>query len=308
MRQIAKQLHQALLKKKSVREFQTNLQEMQKAGSVTEQQYHSLSERYAQQMAESDAEIGRLRETLSQHVEKDREELVARREELENLEVRHQVGEIPPKAFQKASQKATRKIERLEARIGSRQRLIEAQSSGDMDNWFSAHGQGETVFSLPLGIGNVGNPLLVLADRRRWPGLAGGVLLLISLGLTWLSVPRLASFSLTEVSDTLFAVGLVGGILALAVSFLAGARFRSIAHLAIAVIALAVWLIVWPSGGGDAAAELEATLGRMYTELAHTREGLYMYLAGCGMLVVSGTFLAKAKQIAFSNRAQEVEE
>lgn len=125
-------LKEAFAKKERTVGLLANLTKMRSEGSVTEDQYQSMRAGYDQTIDSLSQEIDRIKREINADLQAKEKEMEGYRQELSNLPVRQNIGEISADELQKSEKALGDKIEKIEKEISALKALASAQSSSDI--------------------------------------------------------------------------------------------------------------------------------------------------------------------------------
>lgn len=303
MSKTASELQRAFLTKEEIERLLANLEELNSAGSITAEQYTYIIKDYNERLSAANSAIAQFRVELKNQLDDSRTSLGNNRVELDRLELRFRVGELPLENYERLERKLQRRVDRIQGEITELERFLEANSSGDMGTLSSGSRRvrgGTSEFSMPEASSFtefVGSVAEVADPRTKLLGLVGGVFLFISVFMPWVSlgVPGFRlNFLAGDLSGHLVAAGVMCGLLAVGASFLARSDTRGLVHIAVGAIALIVVLIVGLSIRSflQSLAESMGGWGRGIWEITRgmidTREGLVFYIMAAIALICGG--------------------
>ena len=126
-----RKLQLAFSKVEKGKELLARLEELNDAGEVTEEQYTSKKEQYSQLVEEGTKEVESIKTSLTTKIEALKRDLERFPKELEDLELKSKLGEIPAESFARREQRLRAKIERLEKDVEDNEKLLEAETADD---------------------------------------------------------------------------------------------------------------------------------------------------------------------------------
>jgi len=126
-----RKLQLAFSKKEKGEQLLARLEELNDAGDVTEEQYTSKKEQYTQLIEEGKKEVESIKTSLSTKVEALKRDLERFPKELEDLELKSKLGEIPAENFARREQRLRGKIEHIEKDVETNESLLEAECAED---------------------------------------------------------------------------------------------------------------------------------------------------------------------------------
>jgi hypothetical protein len=308
-----KRLIELLAVKDEVEGFLGNLEKLKADGSITEEQYIATREEYYERLGTAASEIARIKNELKKHLEANKLDIETTRQELDNLDVRHKVGELPLNKYQSSERKLRATIDQLELTAGELKRLVDAKSSADLGISFAKTGIAAT--ELPTTakkakpVKEVKPPKAkrlktrapelpslarvapaeegLLKPRTKIAALIGGALLLLSVFLPWIAASEklgkeLGSESGIGVSMIIGAAGIIGGFVTIGSAFFPSPKARSAVQIVMAVLALAALPAIVLMG-------ILPLLSEYARSLVIIREGLYVYIIAAILLIIVGS-------------------
>lgn len=283
-----RKLKAAFLRKEGTQDYLSNLERLKEGGSVAEEQYESLKSEYRQRLTTIDSEIVGIKNEFTRELEDSRRDLKLYRAELEKLGIKYKVGEVRLEKYRSSDQKLRRKMEKIESKISELESLISVSSSADIG--VPAARLGFTLPELSSFGEFVSSPQELLTPWTRLLGPVGGLLLFISIFLTWVSAYGFISFSGIQAHALIGAAVIICGLVGIGAAFLTQARTRGLLHIVIGALALIFFLIVFLpdliSDSQEAAAwGVPLIIGA----------GVYIYLLASIAVIVGGVFDLRAK-------------
>jgi len=125
-------LQGAFLRKEENQNFLSNLERLKAERSVTDEQYAVTKGRYQQDLTVAVSEIANIKSQLKLHLQTTEQNLSKVRAQLEELDIRHKVGELTLEEYQSSQQELMKMIGQTENTIARLQRLIAAKSSAEI--------------------------------------------------------------------------------------------------------------------------------------------------------------------------------
>jgi len=126
-----RKLQLAFSKMEKGKQLLARLEELNDAGEITEEQLTSKKEQYSQLIEEGTKEIESIRTALVTKVEALKRDLEKYPKELEDLELKSKLGEIPAESYARREQRLRAKIDRLEKDVEENEKLLEAETAED---------------------------------------------------------------------------------------------------------------------------------------------------------------------------------
>jgi len=127
-----KRLSEAFAVKEEIEGFLTNLEQLKADGSITEEQYITARKEYYRKLGLATSDIARIKNELKEQLEANQRDVEARRHDLDNLEVRHKVGELSLENYQSSERKLRTEVQKLEQYSEVLTNLIKANSAADI--------------------------------------------------------------------------------------------------------------------------------------------------------------------------------
>jgi hypothetical protein len=297
-----RELQRAFSGKEKYEKLLSNLEALKGKGVVTEDQYSSMKTGYQRSQEQAVATVNQLKMKITQDIQSEETNIQRQNVELQNLDARFKVGEIRADDLQKAEQRIRVKIQRSQSTVKDLNRLIAAQSSADVGGYVevktgTGSGGGATSLSdlsLP-GIGQVLSGIRgtspsdfteirtdmqeILTPSRELIGPAGGLLLLVSLFLPWVSVFGMSVnfFAVPGFYPTFLVIVALAGM---GSAFLIRENARGTLQFAMGAIAL---LVISFAFFFD-----PRTITQFGTLISFLGIGFYLFVVAALMMIVSG--------------------
>lgn len=233
----AKKLQAALLQKEKNQNYLSNLERLKVNGSVTTDQYETMKTGYHQNMTASVSEIANIKSSLKLQLQATQQNISSIRMELENLNLKHKVGELSLEKYQQTQQKLTRTISKNETAVNDIQKLIAAKSSAQVA--FISPSAG---FSLPNS--SMTMPDFTAEDVLSPLGIAAFIIAAIMLiALLFLPVYTVWGIEAGTLMKANVGIGIVCLLASLGYAgavFIKEQKVRAMAHLIIGGIAILI--------------------------------------------------------------------
>jgi len=306
----AKKLQDVFSLKEECETYLANLEELGQEDSVSQELYASMKENYQRRIAQATAEIARIKGGLTGELEDRQRHLEAYELELKRVSLRLKVGELSLDAYLPAERKLRRSLKETESEKEEIRRLLAAESSIEVQDYRGvpiqkiaapkiekARPPREAKPEIPQARAFpsfVTSANQIATPRTRLLALIGGVVLIVSIFLKWVSTKAIFGISLafsgSDLSTVIFVVAIACGIIALVTTFLAQSRHRGILCIAAGAVALIALLVVWLSGPSVPVelSEFGQSLQQELMEIMTIREGLYLYVISAIAVLVSG--------------------
>jgi hypothetical protein len=285
--------------KGEVESFLANLEKLKADGSITEEQYVATREEYYERLGTVASEIARIKNEFKRKLGSTQHDIETYRQELDNLDVRHKVGELPSGKYQSSERKLRATIEQLELTAGELKRLVDAKSSVDMgvtsakkaapgkDIKLPKTKMPKAKTAAPPPLARVTPPEEgFLRPRTKIAALVGGALLLASVFLPWIAASEklgkeLGSESGMGISMIIGAAGIGCGLVAIGSAFFPSHKARGAVQIVMAVLALAAPLAIVLMG-------TLPLLSEYFRTLVVIREGPFLYIIAAILLIITG--------------------
>jgi len=233
-----KRLQAAFLQKERNQNFLSNLTRLKSEGSVTQEQYEAMKSSYQQSMTAAVSEISNIKNQLKLRLQATQQHISTLQKQMEDLNIKHKVGEIPFEKYQNSQKKLTRIISQNETAIGDIQKLMTAKSSTQV-------GIVTPKFETPVSFEKIGMPDFtsegILSPLSITALIIAGVMLITVLFLPAITIDYLSG---QENVTFMKADTFMGGICLLAALAFAGVVFikeqiiKGRAHVCIAIVSL----------------------------------------------------------------------
>jgi len=296
-----RELQRAFSGKEKYEKLLSNLEALKGKGVVTEDQYSSMKTGYQRSQEQAVATVNQLKMKITQDIQSEETNVQRQNVELQNLDARFKVGEIKADDLQKAEQRIRVKIQRSQSMVKELNRLLAAQSSAEVGGYVDVKtGTGSAGgVSLPgLSVPGIGDALStvrgtsvsdfteirtdmqeILIPSRELIGPAGGLLLLVSLFLPWVSVFGMSVnfFAMPGFYPTFLVIAALAGM---GSAFLIRENARGTLQFAMGAIAL---LVIFFAFFFD-----PRTITQFGTLISFLGIGFYLFVMACIALIVGG--------------------
>ena len=297
---LARRLEETLRKKETAEGYRANLQRLQAEGTVNAENYSRMLEGYDRSVTDASKALSELAVLIAEEIGKSERELAGLREELARLQVRRNVGELNDRDFERSARPLERRIQALEASRDLCAKLQVARRTADLPRT-NTRTAGATAGSPIFASRRISIPDSaaftqfspiedMTTPRFKALGLAGGILLLISVLAKWVSSDVSATIAGSDVSRWLLVVGFVGAAVGIYGSLLVLPRARGLLHLGVAAIGLIVFVGVLLAFNYKSVTviELGGTTIQMGRGTIRFREGFYLYLVAIAAMAYYG--------------------
>jgi len=320
MMRAERKLQEAYSRKERAERLLSNLENLRREGSIDESQYESMKMEYMQMLNSATTEIEQLKSEIGREIESTQRNLEIYNQELNNLGVKFKVGELSADEYQRSEQRIRRRIEETQQKLSELKRLFESKTSADVGGYIEVKEvRSKKAKELTTGISfptlnNIISSIRetsgsdftefvttfedVMTPRTKLIGLIGGILMIISLFLPWVSISvfgLLLSFSAFSLHGGLGGIGLIAGLFSVLAAFLERSNARGILHLGMGILAILALLIVWASAPGISGAEglygeITEKMMEELMKMITIREGFYLYIISFIIVIVGGLF------------------
>ncbi|MDD1668531.1 MAG: hypothetical protein LUO97_01905 [Methanomicrobiales archaeon] len=294
-------LQRAYSEKEKYEKLLSNLDALKGKGAVSDDQYTSMKSGYQRTQEQAVATVNQLKLKVTQEIQTEETNVQRQNTELQTLDTRFKVGEIKADDLQKAEQRIRGKIQRSQATIKDLNRLLNAQSSADVGGYVDVKPGSRSggSASLPgLSIPGIGEALSairgtspsdfteirtdtqeILTPSRELIGPAGGLFLLISLFLPWISVFGM-SVNLFAMPGFYATICVIAALAGMGSAFLIRENARGTLQFAMGAIAL---LVIFFAFFFD-----PRTITQFGTLVQFLGIGFYLFVVATLMLIVGG--------------------
>jgi hypothetical protein len=296
-----RELQKAFSAKEKYEKLLSNLDALKGKGQVSEDQYNSMKTGYQKSQEQAVATVSQLKMKITQDIQSEETNIQRQNVELQNFDTRFKVGEIKADDLQKAEQRIRAKIQRSQSAVKDLNRLLAAQSSADVGGYIDVKtggGSGSTVSVSGADFPGIGQAISairetsvsdfteirtdtseILVPSREIIGPAGGLLLLISLFLPWVSVFGMSVnfFAMPGFYPTILVIAALVGM---GSAFLIRENARGTLQFATGAIAL---LLIFFAFFFD-----PRTITQFGTLISFLGIGFYLFVAATLMMIVGG--------------------
>jgi len=320
MTENVKKLADALTAKDKVESYLSNLEKLKVEGSVTEEQYASISKEYYERLGQATSQVVLIKNELKKEHESIQQKISAQKQQMAVIEAKHKVGELSAEQFKAAEKEQSAVIQQLEHDSREVALLIKANTAADINS--SAGKSAAPVQTSPTAAGaTVREPAAVqtketepsreaapkaqIKERPALPAIAPslknllksrtgpvivvcGILLLVVVFLPWIAASEklgeeFGSASGMDISVILGAIGILCGLASIAIAFVFSQMPRGILLIIIGIIALVTLLVIVVTGSLPLLSELARSL-------IVIREGLYLYIIISLIIIGTGIY------------------
>jgi len=102
MTENVKKLADALTAKDKVESYLSNLEKLKVEGSVTEEQYASISKEYYERLGQATSQVVLIKNELKKEHESIQQKISAQKQQMAVIEAKHKVGELSAEQFKAA--------------------------------------------------------------------------------------------------------------------------------------------------------------------------------------------------------------
>jgi len=296
-----RELQRAFSGKEKYEKLLSNLEALKGKGGLTEDQYTSMKTGYQRSQEQAVATVNQLKMKITQDIQSEETNVQRQNMELQNLDARFKVGEIRADDLQKAEQRVRGKVQKSQAVILDLNRLLKAQSSADVGGYVEVKtgaGSAGTTSLQGLSVPGIGEAISgvrgtsvsdfteirtdmqeILSSSRELIGPGGGLLLLISLFLPWVSMFGFGA-NIFAVSGLHGAICLIAALAGIGSAFLVRENARGTAQLAagaIAFVAIFIGFFLDPR-----------TITQFGTLMSFLGIGFYLFVVACIAMIVGG--------------------
>jgi hypothetical protein len=323
MSETTERLIEAFSNKNSIETYIANLEQLKANGSITEDEYVSVSDEYYERLGLATSGIVQLKNELKKELEVTRGELAVRRRELAMLETRHKIGELSAEQYKESEKELAPRVAKLDRDAIELDTLINANSLAEIGALSGAERKAapERTYSGPSGVPTrdkvpqkdkkilkkepprekvkeprtpVDTAQAVKSFSKSWVRLlmAGcGVFLLASAFLPWISASEklgagYGSSSGMNVSVILGIAVLICGIIAVITAVLLSGTKNRIIQIILGCIAVAAIVFVIVTGR----LPLLSELARSFMVL---NAGFYLCVIASVIMLATGIFVKR---------------
>ena len=242
-----KELRAAYSMQEKAERLLANLEKLNDEGSITQDQYQALKADYTKIHRDAVSQVTEVKAKLQTDVDAKQKLLDIFRQELSNLEARFKVGELSAEVYMKSEQGVKRKLRKLEDQTSELRMLVATKSSADVGGYVDIEIQRpkEKRISLPslprIPVPQISVPGTlgeVVSSRLGVASLVVGIIMVITVFLPW-------EIGFSGIESGAGILCLIMGLVYAGVTFVAGAKIRSLGHIgagAIAIIGLILFL------------------------------------------------------------------
>lgn len=282
-----RKLQLAYSRKEKLEKLIANLEDLQKEGQVTEDQYNSIRRDYDRLHTEALKAVEDIRAALQKNLEKKQIEIKDLNQNLENLGVRFKIGEMPEVDYQKAQDRIKRTIQTRQEEVAGLQALLNAKFSADVGGYVEVKIEAPKGFAstvgemLPSGLPEVGALSDKVSRRPSFLPLILGIVIFISVFLPWVSADF--GFGMTETANGMDngwgTLALIMAIICVLVSFIAIPKIKGTGLIASGILAIVGVIAYWFSIRGE--------LG-MFQEIVSPSFGLFITALAAIVVLITG--------------------
>lgn len=188
-----KALQEAFSKKERAERLMVNLENLKRDKAIDEKQYASMKNEYAKTLNEANLEIGQIKNQISVELTARQRDLDSYNQNLKNLELRFNVGELKTEEYQRASQNIRKKIESTQQKLSELKGFVESKSSAEVGGYVETVERAKGVSTGGINIieqlTNIVEQLT--ASPKKLIAVIAGILIIIGgLSLLWSSGPE----------------------------------------------------------------------------------------------------------------------
>lgn len=255
-----KKLQLAYSRKEKLEKLMANLENLKTENGITQEQYDSIKNNYKNLYAESVKAVDDIKVTLKSDLGKKQGELTNLNQELDNLNVRAKIGEMPAAEMQKSQERINSTIQTRQKEVATLEALINAESSSDVGGYV------EVNIEAPKGIGSIVGGINLSGLTRGGGEAAGyftpqpyllslilGVVLFICIFLPWASYSGFGYRASANGTDSGWGVlTLLMSLVCVGLSFVAPIKTRAMGMIGSGALGLIGVIAYWfrVSGSG----------------------------------------------------------
>jgi len=232
-------LRAAFLKKEQSQSLLSNLERFRAEGSVTAAQCAAMKARYQQDLTVAVSEIANIKSQLKLQLQATEQNLSTLRAGLEELDIRHKVGELTLEEYNSSKQKLMKTIDRTDGETSELQRLIAGKSSNQIGE---LHRVGVRFPSGKLSMPNISGKG-ILSPLGIASFIIAGLMLISVFFMPALSALGI-NISFMQINPGIGIVCLVAALAFAGAVFLKGPTSSGKAHMGIGIVVLLVLSVV----------------------------------------------------------------
>jgi len=289
----AHDLYSALVLKEKIQDSLSSLEQLKASGAIGTRKYVKKKTAYQNEMIRVVSAIAATKNRLRRRMQLARNKLSDLKLSIDQINAKFTSEKMPPTKYQSGLAILTEKQQNIRDEIEVVNKLLLAKSSRDV-----AIIKGGIRYGMPVETSAVqagGFPIRLITRPAKICGLIGGILLIISIFLPWLSV-RLG-FTWTDVailgvglSLFLAVAGLIGGLISIATALFTKIRWWGVVEMVVGIAGFIALLTTWSLiSGGLNNQEVEQVLMRQLLKTAVLREGFYLFILGAILCITGGS-------------------
>jgi hypothetical protein len=286
-------LYSALLSKEKTQSSLSSLEQLKANGAIGARKYVKKKTAYQNEMIRLVSAIATGKNQLRQRMQLARNRLSDLKASIDQINAKFASGNMSPTKYQSGLAILTEKQQSIRDEIEVVNKLLLVKSSQEV-----AIIKGKIGYGMPVPTSAVqagGFPIRLITRPAKICGLIGGILLIISIFLPWLSV-RLG-FTWTDVaimgiglSLFLAVAGLIGGLISIATALFTKIRWWGVIEMVVGIAGCIALLTTWSLiSGGLNNQEVEQEIMRQLIKTAVLREGFYLFILGAILCIIGGS-------------------
>jgi hypothetical protein len=285
-------LYSALLSKEKTQSSLSSLEQLKANGAIGASKYVKKKTAYQNEMIRSVSAIATRKNKLREQMQLARNRLSDLKASIDQINAKFTSGKMPPTRYQSGLAILTEKQQSIRDEIEVVNRLLLVKSSQEVAIIKGKIGYGMLVATSAVQAG--GFPIRLITRPAKICGLIGGILLIISIFLPWLSVrPGITwtDIAVLGVGLSLFltAAGLFGGLISIATALFTRIRWWGVIEMVVGIAGCIALLTTWSlTSGGLNNQEVEQEIMRQLIKTAVLREGFYLFILGAILCITSG--------------------
>jgi len=298
-----KELQKAFSLKEKNENLLTNLENLKKGGTLSEEQYNSIKIGYVTSLTEAKTAIEQIKLAISQTIMAEEQNAQMLDIELKNISVRFKTGEMKVEESQRSQERIRKKIQQSNDKIADFKRLFNSTNSSEVGGYIdtkpgtsfqsrssssgisfpdagtliaSIKGTSASDFTeIRTDLSEITSP----ADQLIGP--IGGVILFISLFLPWASLFGF-SISFINTGGLNALIGVILGLAGIGSAFLARENARGTLQFIVGIVALG-WMVI-------SILSMVGQYGSFGLNLVISILGIgfYLFIIGAIILIVGG--------------------
>jgi len=321
-----KELQKAFSLKEKNENLLTNLENLKKGGTLSEEQYNSIKIGYATSLTEAKTAIEQIKLAISQTIMAEEQNAQMLDMELQNISVRFKTGEMKVEESQRSQERIRKKIQQSNDKIADFKRLFNSTNSSEVGGYidtkpgtsFQARSSSSGISLSGMSLPDTGTLISsikgtsasdfteirtdiseITGSRDELIGLVGGIILFISLFLPWVSFLGLGLSIINMTSApfpySLYALGgLVLGLAGIGSAFLARENARGTLQFFVGLVPFLVlaYLILssffTPSSYSSSYLSSYSNSYSGMSVFQFLGIGFYLFFIGAVMLIIAG--------------------